>query len=273
MQGIDYGAIADTIERELNLEAQALEIDIPIELGTEQYFNARYSDPTANCDDVIYGCLTFGTTTPNGHVYQLGIAGTFISTPGTCEIVKTLLDNFARAHTPKASTDGVITLEVWQTPYVSQNFLPVGNSYRSLIRLQGTLILTEDDVDGNLEVYHVKDDGTEDEVFYLSVSLGIASTTDTQVYYGTPTSQSLVKATSRTLSLSTYLLKTDLIEGIFSAGLTPDGDGLRQSVKLRLKTDVFDTTLTLVPVSINLGKNIGNLSSVQIDFAEGGIDG
>lgn len=271
---IDYGAVADTITRELNAQAIELGIDLPIEMGTEQYFNACYSDPTANCDNVIYGCLTFGTTTPNGHVYQIGVACTFISTPGTATVVKNLLEKYAENRTPKASDDGVIRIEVWQTPYVSQNFVPVGNSYRSLIRMQGTIILTEDDVDGDLQVFHVKDDGTEDEVFYLSVSLGIASTTDTQVYYGQPTAQSVVKATTRSLSISTYLLKTDLIESIFSAGITPDSAGLRQSVKLRIKTDVFDSVWELVPTSIAVAKSIGNLPSLTLDFAEGvTIDG
>ena len=272
---IDYEQLTNSITKELNFEAVQQKLELPIDIGTEQYFNARYSDPTANVDEVIYGCLQFGSTTPNGHVYQIGVAGTFISTPGTAETVKNLLTAFAERQTPQKSMDGAITLQVWSTPYVTQNFVPVGNSYRSLIRIQGTLILTQG-IDETFEVsYTWKNPETQVErevpIFGLSFSLGIASTTDSQIYYSRPISQSWVKATSRTFSISTYLLSADMfIKDVFDAALKPDGAGLRKTFRFHIVTDQFDTYLDCVLVSVALGKTIGNLASVQLDFVEGG---
>ena len=216
------------------------------------------------------GAINYDSSVVPISIYGLGIAN-------QVKPVQVLLGTFASHWTTKNLCDGLTAningvptslkdskkVQVWNTPEVISNFNVVDDDFRNLYRITGNVIIGPNAVRlGTLTYYYQKTvDGNTVEVpetiSFMEADTDLRSSPDPQPFgdtYGFAKTE--VQFSTDTLTISTYLLNTQLIADAFSAkGFVQTQSGGDYKSSTKGQNDWFKIILTYTNGFSNSGSN------------------
>lgn len=231
----------------------------------QQFIHRKNLDPTT-----IYLVVNFMPSTILYGQTALPCSITLMGEENSYNIGLKLLIDFAETYNLKRIDNGKIQ-QIFQLPSVNRNFNAASAGFRSIMRLSGTLIITE-----GANYYSVKYFDTESKKWadtpFIASNFGFSNTLDSQVFYGTKNfPESVSKYGTISLSISTYLLTTsalmnkalDIATKKFEVG--EDGTDTTFDIRLEFTNgSVLEDKFKLV--NFQVGVKQGDIPSATLSF-------
>jgi len=235
--------------------------DVKLYISSEQQFE-QYKDREHNA---IYLVIKFYPATVNFGQSVLPFSVTGLTERNKVELARQLLLTYAETYNLVKNND---TIQIYQAPTIESNFNEVYDGFRSVISMNGTLVIGNDIL--NIKVSYQKSASVWEQIDYITINPIFSNTLDTQPYssVGNHTT-SVGKFGTFTLSLSTYLSNTTFITNLlkvstYAAGYTPN---TTFTIKLEYGSGI-SATKTLRLVTLSTSQDLGNLPYIAVTLTE-----
>lgn len=207
--------------------------------------------------------LTYGST-------LLPVQLDVISEKNKLEVSKRLLTLFAETYNLEFNSDMTIK-QYYQSPSVLSNFNEIGDGFRSLLTLRGTLQISEK---LNIIKKLVLVDGTEEiEIPMITSNVSFSVQLETQSLYNHSShTQSWARVGTFVLNFSEYFTDTKLCNDMLymigeDTTNLPDGISTDFQFKITFKNGI-EITKTLKLCNVELQQNLGELPVINYTFTK-----
>lgn len=191
-----------------------------------------------------------------------------ISEQNKLDISKRLMTLFAETYNLEFDEDYTIK-QYYQSPSVLSNFNEIGNGFRSLLTLRGTLQISEDS--NIIKTITLVDDDTEINIPFITSNASFDVQLETQSLYGQSNiTKSWARVGTLVLNFSIYLTDTDFCNNILYLIMgdednMPDGINTDFNFVILFKNELsISKTYKLVNGTIE--QNMGELPVINLTF-------
>lgn len=214
MTNINYEEMLNLIQSEIvdymrTAEESEEYSDYRIVLSSEQQFmKIKDKDPRN-----IYIVVKFGATSILFGQIVLPITLTILSEQNKLITTQKLMAGFTETYNLQRNEEGTLQ-QIWENPSVSNNFNPIYEGWRSIIRVTGVFAITKNAAYYDVTYTHTNSDGTkvEQKIPAVSINLGLANNPDSQPFYNTyDFTHSVITMGHFTLQMSMFLLNNNMI--------------------------------------------------------------
>lgn len=233
----------------------------------QQFFKNNKRNP-----GTIYIVVKFSSGSIDFGQVNLPISIQAIAEQDKNEVCQTLLLEFCHKYNLKWDNDRTIR-QAYQAPYVLSNFNEVFEGFRSLLYLNGVILLTSNS--NYCTLYYEDKNGEEEEIDCLSFNSVCDITLDSQAFHN---SNGFVKSVGkfgvRTFNITTYLLDTEFYNrciDIYLENLSKEiGEplGINTEFKLRIKFKNRETAESKVYklANFSIQQQLRELTVVSLTF-------
>lgn len=237
---------------------------IQLYISNEQQFE-KYKDRKPN---TIYLTIRFYPATVNFGASTLPFSITGLTERNKVELAQKLLLKYCETYN-LTEVDG--NIQVYQAPAIQSNFNEVYDGFRSVISMNGTLIIGQDMNDITMYYNYTDSDNVahSDLVETITINPVFNFALDTQPYTSNNNNtKSIGKYSTLTIAFTTYFKNTELSKKLLDIALRNNSTDVNASVNLTIDFGYLTTTRNFKVVVISMSKDVGNLPYLAVTITE-----
>lgn len=183
------------------------------------------------------------------------------------DITKRLLFAFAETYNLEWNSDNTIK-QYYSTPTFLSNFNEIGNGYRSLITMQGTLQISENNNPYTIK-YNYTENGTAKKLLIETITSGLTyeNQLDTQAFFSTSRqTKSRAKVGTFILNFSVYMTNNVFLNKVLDIVLNTESNDFEFSFDIDYKNNKYRHAIPLRLANYTMEQNLGELPVANLSF-------
>lgn len=234
---------------------------VTLYISSEQQFE-QYKDREANA---IYLVIKFYPASVNFGASTLPFSVTGLTEKNKVELAQNLLLKYCETYN---LTEVDNTIQIYQAPVIQSNFNQVYDGYRSVISMNGTLIIGEDMNDIILK-YNAGNGVDPETIETITIEPTFQFMLDTQPYTSNNNNtKSIGKFSTLTITFTTYFKNTNFCKKLLDIALRNNSADVNTSVNMTVDFGYASTTRDFKIVVVGVSKAVGNLPFLAVTLTE-----
>lgn len=183
------------------------------------------------------------------------------------DITRRLLMSFAEMYNLEWNSDQTIK-QYYTTPVVLANFQEIGNGYRSLVTMSGTLQICEDANFYTLTYNYTEDEQAKTEsVPMITSGLSFNNQLDTQSFYDTSNiTKSKARVGTLVVNFSLYFVNNKLLKKVLDVMTKAISNNTDFNFTIAFKNGTTMSSVLMKLASFSLEENIGEIPVCNLTF-------
>jgi len=267
------------VEIQSILSSSDLYNDYTFKITNDLQFMQRY-DHTRELENgkkVIFIVIQFSPATLNYGQTLLPFNLSVISEQNELYVCKQLLISFAETYNLEMLDNAETIKQYYQTPNVMSNFNEIGNAYRSLVILNGTLQISENQNPAKVYWVHTEtiDDvetQVESQLDIIAFNPNFSVQLDSQSFYSiSDFTTSQARVGTFTISFSLFMVDNEFLNKILyimTKNTTNEPNGVNTTFKFNIKwkNNITTGSIDMKLVDVGIDQKLGEMPIITLVF-------